>query len=139
MRTIYVDTGAFIALIWRRDRAHGSVRDHFLRLREARDLLLTSDAVIGETVTRLRYDAGLKAVLAFRNIIEEAVASGGLVVRDGDAPLRAAAFEVMERYPSLSLSYADVVGAAVGREARVDAVFGLDNDFRVMGFTLEPP
>lgn len=44
----------------------------------------------------------------------------------------------MERYEGLALSYADAVGAVVARRVRADAVFALDNNFRIMGFTVEP-
>jgi predicted nucleic acid-binding protein len=49
-----------------------------------------------------------------------------------------AALEVMARFPHLRPSYADAVGAAVAREVRAAAVFGLDDDFRQLGFALEP-
>jgi uncharacterized protein len=138
VRTIYVDSGAFIALIWRRDRAHQAIRAHFDRLRRNHDLLVTSDPVIGETSTRLRYDAGLSPALAFRQILEDAVASGTLRIRDSEPKLRRTAFDIMSTYSGLSLSYADSVGAAVAREIRADAIFGLDRDFQAMGFALEP-
>jgi predicted nucleic acid-binding protein len=44
----------------------------------------------------------------------------------------------MERHPDLTLSFTDCVGAVTATEGRAAAVFGLDNDFRVLGFTLEP-
>ncbi len=44
----------------------------------------------------------------------------------------------MERYADRSLSFADCVGAVTAREARAAAVFGLDADFAVLGFALEP-
>ena len=50
---VYADSGAFIALLWRRDRACARVRDHYTALREAGDVLLTSDLVVSETATRL--------------------------------------------------------------------------------------
>ena len=138
MRAVYVDTGAWIALIYRRDRAHVQVNEHFARLRGAGDLLVTSDPVIGETITRLRYDAGLPAVLAFRQVIEESVSLRSLRIRDSDTQIRKRALRVMERFSDLRLSYADCVGAAVADEIEASAVFGLDHDFRIMGYTLEP-
>ncbi len=137
-RVVYVDTGAFIALVWTRDRHHLTVRAQYERLRAERARLVTSDPVIGETATRLRYDAGLPAASAFASIVRDASVAGTLVVRESDADLRARAFAVMARYDGLALSYADCVGAAVAEEIRADAVLGLDNDFRVMGFRLEP-
>lgn len=137
-RLLYADTGAFIGLLWARDDAHEVLRSHLRALRSAGDRLVTSEPVISETVTRLRYGAGPAGVRAFRGMLTQAVAQRSLVVRDSDEGLRHAAFAVLERYADLRLSYADAIGAAIARESRVDAVFGLDNDFRVMGFALEP-
>lgn len=133
-----MDTGAFIALLWQRDRAHAACRDHLRRLRTAGDALLTSNLVLAETATRLRYDAGLGAALAFRTLVDEAVRTGQLSVRHSDPALDAKAWDVMERYRDQQLSFADCTGAVVAQEARVGAVFGLDSDFVVLGFTLEP-
>jgi predicted nucleic acid-binding protein len=138
VRVVYADSGAFIALLWRRDRAHGRVRDHYATLREGGDVLLTSDLVVSETATRLRFDAGLAAAVAFRELLEAAVAAGRLIVRHADSDLDARAWDLMERYPDLTLSFTDCVGAVTATEGRAAAVFGLDNDFRVLGFKLEP-
>jgi uncharacterized protein len=138
LRVVYVDTGALIALIWRRDRAHGRVREHYARLREARDALLTSSLVIAETATRLRYDAGLRAALAFRQLVEQAERAGRLNVRRPDADLESRSWDVMERYADRALSFTDCVGAVTARDGSADAVFGLDADFAMLGFALEP-
>ena len=135
---MYADSGAFIALLWRRDRAHQRVSDHYRALRDAGDVLLTSNLVVTETATRLRYDAGLDAALAFRGLLEEAVQAGRLLVRHADADLDARAWDLLERYPGLTLSFTDCVGAVTATDGRAAAVFGLDNDFRVFGFALEP-
>jgi uncharacterized protein len=135
-RTIYVDSGAFIALLRRKDRDHSRVAAHLVALRRAGDRLVTSDAVVSETATRLRYDVGLDGALAFRRLLD--TAGSGLAVRDTDARVRSAAFDLMAKYADLRLSYADCVGAVVARSARASAVFGLDEDFRVLGFELEP-
>lgn len=138
MRRVYVDTGAFIALVSPRDQDHELVTRHFRTLRGNRDVLFASDPAIGETVTRLRYDAGLAAIARFRDVLQRSVARGSLQIRESDAELRADAFRQMERYEGLALSYADAVGAVVARRVRADAVFALDNNFRIMGFTVEP-
>jgi predicted nucleic acid-binding protein len=137
-RVVYVDTGAWIALLWARDKAHQRMARHFRALREARDLLVTSEPAIGETATRLRHDAGLSATLAFQRYLEAAVATGELRIRDTDRGLRQRAFELMSRHVDLPLSYADCVGAAVAEEVGAGSILGLDNDFRVLGFVLEP-
>ena len=138
MRKVYIDTGAFIALIWQRDTDHARVADAFRRLRQDGTPLLTSAAVVSETATRLRYDAGLPAVTAFRSVLDRAEAQRSMRVRPTDAVLRGAAFDVMERYAGLRLSFADAVGAAIARDERADAILTLDDDFRALGFTVEP-
>lgn len=138
MRRVYIDTGALIALISRRDQDHQRVVRHLQTLRANRDLLFVSDPAIGETVTRLRYDAGMTAVTRFRDVLERAVSRGSLRVHESDPDLRADALRQIERFDELALSYADAVGAVVARRVRADAVFALDRDFRVMGFTVEP-
>lgn len=138
MRVVYVDTSALIALIWRRDRAHDPVAAHFRRLREARDTLITCNLVIAETATRLRYDAGLGAALAFRDLLDQATHSGQFSVRHADAELDARAWAVIAQYDTRALSFVDAVGAVTARDGGAAAVFGLDADFAALGFALEP-
>jgi predicted nucleic acid-binding protein len=44
----------------------------------------------------------------------------------------------MAKFSERSLSFVDCVGAVTAREGRAAAVFGLDADFSVLGFALEP-
>lgn len=101
-------------------------------------MLLTSNLVVAETATRLRYDAGLPSALAFRDLLEEAVETGRLILRHADQELESRGWDLMAQYGDLALSFADCVGAVTARDANAAAVFGLDADFRVLGFTLEP-
>jgi predicted nucleic acid-binding protein len=137
-RLVYTDTGAFIALLYPRDRWHDVVSRHFRRLRSAGDRLVTSEPVISETVTRLRYDAGVGAVSSFRGVLVAGAADGSLTVRESDDDLRHAALGIVEQYDDLRLSYADAVGAVVARDRHVDGVFALDAEFRILGLTVEP-
>jgi len=83
-----------------------------------------------------QYDIGLEAALAFRRVL--AGAGGHLTIRESDARLRDAAFGVMAQFADLRLSYPDCVGAVVAKQSRAEAIFALDDDFRILGFTLEP-
>lgn len=94
--------------------------------------------MLAETATRLRYDGGLRPALAFRSLVEDAVAAGRLTVRYAGPELDARAWDMMERYGDRSLSFADCVGAVTARDGAAAAVFGLDTDFSVLGFALEP-
>lgn len=135
---MYTDTGAFIALLYARDRWHEVVSRHLRTLRAAGDRLLTSDPVITETATRLRYDAGVGVVSTFRRLLAAGTADGSLTVRESDDDLRHDALDLIGQYSDVRLSYADAVGAVLARDRRVDAVFALDVQFRVLGLTMEP-
>ena len=76
----------------------------FQGLRRRRCALVTSEAVMVETATRLRYDLGLGATLEFRDNVVAGVADGTFTLRESTAGLRAAAFGVMEENPRLRLS-----------------------------------
>jgi hypothetical protein len=134
----YVETGAFIAVTNKRDQVRDAAVEQFLCLTTERAILVTSNFVVAETATRLRYDAGLHVALAFRNILDAAARNGALTVRYADAELGAAAWDVMARFDPLALSLADCVGAATAGAAQATQVFGFDSDFRVMGCTLVP-
>ncbi len=114
------------------------MRDHYRVLQRAGDVLLTSNLVISETATRLRYDAGLSAALGYRGLVDEAVEAGRLLVRHADSDLESKGWDVMAQYADLTLSFTDCVGAVTAREGSAGSVFGLDADFRLLGFTLEP-
>ena len=136
VRVVYADTSALIALTWRGDQAHQRVHDHYLCLREARDVVLTSNLVLAETATRLRYDAGVRAAV-FREFVERATATERLVVRYADAEVDRKAWAIMEKYADRALSFADCVGAVTAGEAAAGDVVGLEPDFVVVGFALE--
>lgn len=55
---IFIDTGAWIALTDRSDQYYLEAQQIYTRLNREGQRLVTSDSVIDETVTRLRYDTG---------------------------------------------------------------------------------
>lgn len=59
-------------------------------------------------------------------------------MRYADPDLDGRAWQLMEQYADRALSFADCVGAVTARDGRADAVFGLDADFSILGFALEP-
>jgi predicted nucleic acid-binding protein len=68
----FVDTGAWIALFNVRDQYHAEARAIYYTLQQQRERLYTTDYVIDETVTRLRYDVNHSAAVEFLDAIEGA-------------------------------------------------------------------
>jgi uncharacterized protein len=136
MRRVLVDTGAWIALVRKRD-AHYEEATAWYKA-TATNPLLTTNYVLDEAVTRLRYDAGLTYALRFRKHIDRAVAGGRLQRVWVDPGIEDEAWTILERYPDVALSFTDATSAAVAKRAKIREVFGFDGDFRALGFELVP-
>jgi hypothetical protein len=59
------------------------MREHYLQLRARPDATATSDQVVGEPPTRLRYPAGLDVVRAFDQISRSFLCGHGAAPRPG--------------------------------------------------------
>src|SRR5437867_2822997 len=133
MRNVVVDSSAWIALRHRDDAYHDVARAHYLRLAADRAALVTTNYVVDETSTRLRYETGLGAALAFRDVLRELEGSGRLSILWVDRKIEAQAWGVLERYADIELSMTDAVTIALARGRRIHEVFGFDHDFRAAG------
>ena len=67
---IFVDSGAWIALSNRRDQDYGDAVAIYETVKRQKIRLLTTDYVLDETVTRLRYDVGHREAVRFLDLIE---------------------------------------------------------------------
>ncbi len=137
-RRVFVDTGAWIALATKRDINHPAATAFYEKLSQSRARLLTTNYVLAETYTRLRYDDGLRKALAFHDVIEMAVTSGRLQVLWVEAEHHQKALDVFRRYPEHVFSFTDCTSFVVAKEAKCSEVFGFDRGFLIMGFVLQP-
>jgi predicted nucleic acid-binding protein len=136
MKPVFVDTGAWIALLRVRD-ARSADATAWYRANSKR-LLLTTNYVLDEAATRLRYDGGLSLAIRLRTHLDVAIDRGRLERRWIDATIEAEAWSLLERYPEVPLSFTDATSAVVARRAKAREVFGFDGDFRALGFELVP-
>lgn len=75
---IFVDTGAWIALTDSSDQYHFSARRIYAILKRQHATFLTTDYVIDETITRLRYDADHSTALRCLELLFRAEEGGVL-------------------------------------------------------------
>jgi predicted nucleic acid-binding protein len=97
---------------------------------------VTTNYVVAESATRLRYDAGLRAALRFRDAIKEALALRSLRLVWIDQRLDGEGWDVLAKYADIDLSLTDGTSAAVARRHGIREIFGFDEDFAALGFTL---
>lgn len=133
MRLLF-DTSAFIALEDRADACHASAKRCFDGLTRA-DRCVTTNYVVDETITRLRYAIGWQAATVFADAILKSRLFEHVYV---DADMEAAALSVMKRCRDQRLSFTDCATIAFARAQRIDAVFAFDEDFRKVGLRTLP-
>lgn len=135
MNAVFVDTGGWMACADRSDPAHlacMSARDAAL---EAGRTLITTDFVVDETLTLIRFRLGLAAANAWWHQI------------DGSTRLRWERVEndrferarnLFFQYRDKGLSFTDCTSFAIMRELRLTMVITTDSRFRQVGFDVLP-
>src|SRR5262245_15430158 len=135
MNGVFVDTGGWMACADRSDPVHTActaARDATL---EAGRILVTTDFVVDETLTLIRFRLGLAAANAWWQQI------------DGSRRLRwervehdrfERARQLFVQYRDQDLSFTDCTSFAIMRELRVTTVITTDNHFSQVGFDVLP-
>ena len=135
MNAVFVDTGGWMACADRADPAHAAcaaARDATL---EAGRTLITTDFVIAETLTLIRFRLGLSAANAWwQQIDRSARLRWERVEHDRFERARHLFFE----YRDKDLSFTDCTSVAVMRELKVTTVITTDRHFRQVGFEVLP-
>ena len=131
LRAVFVDTGAWVALRYRRDQHHGRARKLAERLQRERLGLVTTEWVLGEAVTLLKARGAVDQALA----LGEAILGGRLGhLVESTAERRGHAWERFVRYRGRRVGWVDCASFAVMEELGVRRFFGFDDDFARAGF-----
>jgi len=133
---VFVDSSAWVALLYRRDQAHERAVRSWNGLRTAGRALVTTNLVLAETHGFLLHRLGSGAALAF---LEHQRAFGpGLVWADPDLT-DAAVERWLRRFRDQTFSLTDAVSFEVmGREG-IRESFTFDRHFEIAGFEMFSP
>lgn len=135
MKSIFVDSSAWIALYNPQDQHHAAIVPVWQSLAKKPVSLVTSDYVLDEVYTFLRRRAGLQACMAFNSLV---VSSSVLNVLDVTPTLRHQAWEILTKHDDKVLSFTDCTSFAVMRQLHLMDVLTFDDDFRKAGFLVIP-
>ena len=136
--TSFVETGGWISVLLVDDQYHEAGRVHWQALVDLGAKLVTTDFVIDEVVTRLRYDDGHRTAVAFLDLVHAMEFEGDLLIVRVDSALWSKAEAIFRLFHDAKLSFTDCTSFALLREFPVDEVFGFDSHFEMMGFPLQP-
>ncbi len=135
MKALFVDTAGWAACADAADAAHAeaaAARDRWL---ERAGLLVTTDYVLDETLTLLRFRLGLQATETWWSQIE-----GSSRLRwEFISPERAEkARAIFFRYRDKDFSFTDCTSFVVMRDLKLRQVLTTDRHFSQMLFTVQP-
>lgn len=135
MKSIFVDTAAWIAAADSADISGPSVREARDRWLSEGGILVTTDYVVDETLTTIRFRLGLDAAEAWWRQIE---GSTRRRIESVGAARRERARSLFLGYRDKDFSFTDCCSFVVMRELRIRRVLTLDHHFRRMGFEVVP-
>ncbi len=138
LREVFVDTSAWYAVAVPADRCHPRAAALFRELLEQRATLITSDYVLDETLTRLRYDTTHADAVAFWRGVVDAQAKGHLRIERVDEAMWAAAIVLFERFSDTQLSVTDCSTLAISGALGLGEVFAFDSHLAMTGMRLVP-
>ncbi len=133
---IFVDSGAWIALLDRRDQHHDDAVIIYATLKQQNTRFLTTDYVIDETATWLRYRVNYLVAVEFLDLIESSEGTGDLTVAEIDSVLFHEAEQLFRQYDTARLSFTDCTSFVVCRRRNISEAFAFDQHFPMMGITL---
>jgi predicted nucleic acid-binding protein len=130
---VFVDSGAWIALLSARDTHHADAERMFRVAVAQRIPMLTTNLVVAEVHRFILFRAGIRpAALAVARIDTSHATS---IVFAG-AQHHAAARRWLDQLSDQVISYTDAISFAVMQETHCSAVMSFDHDFVVAGFQL---
>ena len=128
---IFVDTGAFVALMRQKDRHHEAARNFM----DNPPALVTSDYVVDETLTLLLTRVGRSAAERFlKNIRSSRLLRLEMVGKEGFAQ----AEDLFLHYNDKRWSFTDCTSFAVTKRLGIKEAFSFDHHFEQMGLKRLP-
>ena len=133
---IFVDSGAWIALLNQRDQYHDDAVAIYNGLKQQRARLLTTDYVTDETATWLKYRANHSVAMQFLDLVESVEKTGVLTIAEIDKTLFQEAKRLFRQYDSAKLSFTDCTSFAVCQKHNISETYAFDDHFAMMGITV---
>ena len=128
MKRVFVDTGAWYALVDKKDPDHEKAAS-FIRANAFP--LITSNFIFSETVTLIRMRLGWTIAADFGKKLRESGFVSLVSLKDED---EARAWEIFLKYKDKDFSYTDCTSFAFMERLRIDTAFSFDSHFRAMKF-----
>jgi uncharacterized protein len=138
MQKIFVDTWAWYALTDRNDTDHDIAEAANLKLIDGGYTFVTTNFVLAESVTLIRYKMYHDASVRFWETMKQMNEAELLDIIRVTKKHEEDAWAIFEHYADQDFSFTDCTSFAVMQEQQVSQVFTADHHFSVMGFIRVP-
>lgn len=132
---LFVDTGAWFALNDRKDRHHAAASRFLESFGTEPVLLFTTDYIVDEAVTLLRFKISHREAVAFLKFISQSAQVSFEQVTEGHLKRAGAIFS---RYQDKLWSFTDCVSFAFMEERGLADAFTFDSNFAQFGLRVHP-
>jgi uncharacterized protein len=132
-QTVFVDSGAWIALALSRDPLHARAREQWEVLQGVGARLYTSVPVVVETFTFLDRNSNRDVALAWKETIYE---PGTVTILPCELRDLEQSWEYFRRAELHKLSAVDATSFAIMKRARIRVAYTFDHHFAAVGFRL---
>lgn len=123
---LFVDTGAFIALIDADDENHKAAAAFYGNSKEKGARFVTTNLVVCETMNYLRARISHDVAVLFRENLKK---SGFLEIITVTASIEDAAFAIFKRYADKDFSFTDCTSFSIMRSLKLKTAFAFDKHF----------
>jgi predicted nucleic acid-binding protein len=138
MSRVFVDTWAWYALADKADADHELAQLTNDELLDAGHTFVTTNFVLDETLTLIRYNVSHTAAVKFWQTLQKLIAARLVILVRVGEDQEAAAWRIFERYADQEFSYTDCTSFAVMKALKLSRSFTSDSHFATMGFVVVP-
>jgi predicted nucleic acid-binding protein len=121
------------------DSLHPVAQIYYEDLLSERVPLFTSNFVLDETITRIRYDIGHAAACRFWDLYEQAEEQHLVTTLWVDAVVTQEALQIFRKYSDQRFSLTDCTSFVLMKLHSITEAFSFDSHFEVVGFIRQPP
>lgn len=130
---LFVDTSAWLALNDKNDQYHNRAVAKISDIKKFRIELFTSEYVIDESITLIRYRISHQAAVTFGDSLLKSSIVSIIDVTQED---RLKAWEVFKRYGDKELSFTDCTSFVLMRNLKIHKAFTFDEHFKQIGLEI---
>ncbi len=128
---LFVDTSAWLALNDRNDRYYNKAVSKSTEIKKQRIELITSEYIIDEAITLIRYRVSHKAAVIFGDSV---INSNIVRIIDVTGEDRTRVWEMFKRYEDKELSFTDCISFVLMKNLKLHKAFTFDEHFKHVGF-----